>query len=94
MSNRLKYERFYWFHGRIKSGRYPNAARLVGERISVKNIEYSRVDGWCFRQTVQAMFDDSPLRITHHSPHSGKTFTRHTGPCHYEEKPRKQQNSP
>lgn len=179
MSDRLKYERFYWFHGRIKSGRYPNAARLVekfeisprtaqrdiefmrdrlgaplafdrrrrgycytddsfelpgywfsetnilalalairlasaipdpafkddlcrlinrvlgatgnkkescldqvGERISVKNIEYARVDGWCFRQTVQALFDDSPLQITYHSPHTAKTSTRHIRPLH------------
>lgn len=179
MSDRLKYERFYWFHGRIKAGRYPNAVRLaeefelsprtaqrdidfmrdrlgaplefdrrrrgycytddsfelpghwfsetnilalalairlasaipdqalkddlcrlidrvlgatgnrkescleqVDDRISVKNIEYARVDDWCFRQTVQALFDDSPLRITYHSPHTAKTSTRNIRPLH------------
>ncbi|MBU4263194.1 MAG: WYL domain-containing protein [Proteobacteria bacterium] len=179
MSDRLKYERFYWFHGRIKSSRYPNAARLVeefeisprtaqrdidfmrvhleaplefdrcrrgyfytddsfelpghwfsetnilalalairlastipdhafkddlcrlinrvlhstgkrkesclehvSERVSVKNIEYSQVDDWCFRQVVQALFDDSSLLITYHSPHTGKTSTRNIRPLH------------
>ncbi|RJX31248.1 MAG: transcriptional regulator [Desulfurivibrio sp.] len=179
MSDRLKYERFCWFHGRIKAGCHPNAARLaeeyeisrrtaqrdidfmrdhlgaplafdrrrrgyfytddsfelpgywfsetnilalalairlastipdhsfkddlcrligrvlgvvgkkkescleeVGERVSVKNIEYSQVDDWCFRQAVQALFDDSSLRITYRSPHSGKTSTRHVRPLH------------
>ncbi len=58
MSDRLKYERFNWFHGRIKSGRYPNAARLVEK------------------------YEISPLQITYHSPHSGKTSTRHIRPLH------------
>ena len=179
MSDRLKYERFCWFHNRIKAGRFPNAARLaenfeisrrtayrdiefmrfnleaplqfnhgrrgyvytddayelpgywfsetnvlalalavrlastipdhllkddlcrlidrvlnssgkkpkscleqVSEKISVKNIEYARVDEGCFRNIVEALFDNSSLRITYHSPHTGKTSTRKIHPLH------------
>jgi predicted DNA-binding transcriptional regulator YafY len=179
MSDRLKYERFVWFHSEIKTGRYPNTTRLVakyeislrtaqrdiafmrdfldapllydhgrrgyaytddayelpghwfsetnvlalalavrlastipdhllkddlcrligrvlgaighnrksclemvGEKISVKNIEYARVDECCFRQVAQALFDDTPLRITYHSPHTDKTSIRNIQPLH------------
>ena len=34
MSDRLKYERFTWFHGRIKGGAYPNA-RTLAERFEI-----------------------------------------------------------
>ena len=179
MSDRLKYERFLWFHDRIKSGRYPNAARLaeefeisprtaqrdidffrchvnaplkydrhrrgyeytdhtfelppnwinetnvlalalavrlastipdlsfkanlcnlinrvvdtsgktgessierVSNKISVKNIAYSKVDEWCFRETVQAFFDDRALKITYFSPYTVKISERNVQPLH------------
>ena len=179
MSDRLKYERFLWFHRQVKDGRFPNATALVaeygvsartaqrdiefirdrlqapllyqsrqrgysytdqtyelpaawinetnvlalalavrlastvpdaaikdelcclidkviplagrgagsclervGEKISVKNIEYSRVDEHCFRLLIQALFADRSLAITYHSPHSGITSQREIHPLH------------
>ncbi len=179
MSERLKYERFFWFHGRVKAGLYPNAKHLaeafeicgrtaqrdvdfmrdrlcapldfdrcrhgyrytdtsfelpaywisetnvlalalavrlastipdpalkdelcrlinrvmdtaggagescidqVSDKISVKNIEYGRVDERFFRQTVQALFEDQALRITYHSPHTARTSSRTIQPLH------------
>ena len=179
MSDRLKYERFLWFHRRIKSGRYPNASSLavafeissrtaqrdiefmrqslaaplqydpagrgykysddayelpaswisetnvlalalavrlastvpdpaikedlcrlidkviplsgktagscletIGAKISVKNIEYSRVDQACFRQVIRALFEDRSMRITYHTPHTAITSKRSIHPLH------------
>lgn len=47
MSDRLKYERFLWFHGQVKAGRYPNA-RILAEnfefcsRTAQREIEFIR----------------------------------------------------
>ena len=179
MSERLKYERFFWFHAQIKAGRYPNTRHLVEEfeitgrtaqrdiefmrdrfnapleydfrrrgyhyaddsfeipghwiseanvlslalavrlasaipdpalkddlcrlidrvtgatgkkgtsclnrvieKISVKNIEYAKVDSETFRQTVEALFEDRALRIAYHSPHTSETSTRTIQPLH------------
>ncbi|MGE4560838.1 MAG: WYL domain-containing protein, partial [Desulfobulbus sp.] len=40
----------------------------LGDKISVKNIEYARVDEQLFRLVVRALFDDWALRITYCSP--------------------------
>jgi predicted DNA-binding transcriptional regulator YafY len=179
MSERLKYERFFWFHEQIKAGKYPNAQHLaeefeitgrtaqrdiefmrdrfnapleydfrrrgyryaddsfeipghwisetnilslafsvrlastipdpalkddlcrlidrvtgatgkkgtsclnrLTEKISVKNIEYARVDTEIFRQVAEALFDDRALHITYHSPHTADTSTRTIQPLH------------
>lgn len=47
MSDRLKYERFIWFHGQIKAGKYPNAAHLaenyeLSGRTAQRDIEFFR----------------------------------------------------
>jgi predicted DNA-binding transcriptional regulator YafY len=179
MSDRLKYEWFFWFHGRIKAEKYPNARHLaeefeinvrtaqrdidfmrdrlaaplffdrsrhgyrytdnsyelpghwinetnvlalafavrlpsaipdpalkddlcrlidrvtgatgkkgksclnrITEKISVKNIEYARVDTETFRRAAEALFDDQALRISYHSPHTNRTSTRTVLPLH------------
>ncbi len=176
MSERQTFERFYWFHGKIKAGRYPNSRHLsckfeisertahrvieflrdrlqaplefvrarngyhytddaweipshwinetnilalslavrlastipdpalkddlcrmidhvtmlpdracldqVARKVSVKNIEYARVNTDTFRQAVEALFTDRPLRITYHSPHNGNTSARTIQPLH------------
>lgn len=28
MGKKLAYERYYWFHGQVKAGQYPNAKKL------------------------------------------------------------------
>ena len=47
MSDRLKYERFLWFHGQIKAGRFPNAGNLaenfeLSGRTAQRDIEFIR----------------------------------------------------
>ncbi|GAB6193813.1 helix-turn-helix transcriptional regulator [Desulfocastanea catecholica] len=47
MSDRLKYERFLWFHGQIKAGRFPNADNLADHfelsgRTAQRDIEFIR----------------------------------------------------
>ncbi len=54
----------------------------LGDKISVKNIEYARVDEQFFRLIVQALFDDRSLRITYCSPHSGAVSERIVQPLH------------
>ena len=179
MSDRLKYERFLWFHGRVKANRYPNAGDLadkyeisnrtaqrdiefmrdrlnapleynrekrgyfysdssyqlpslwftedsivalslavrlassvpdteikqklcellkrilnlrdsdgklcfddISERISVKNIEYSRVDEEYFHEIVNALFKGKPLTIAYYSPHKDERTVRTILPLH------------
>lgn len=54
----------------------------LGEKISVKNIEYARVDEQFFRLIVRALFDDCALHITYRSPHSGAVSERTVQPLH------------
>jgi len=180
MGDQLKYERFLWFHGRVKAGRYPNARHLadhyeisprtaqrvigfmqdrlnapleydkprngyfytregyelpnkwisegdvvalalavrlasavpdtgvksqlckmfdtifnrvdsgaaklchesIGEKISVKNIEYSKVDERFFHEIVNALFLEKPVAISYYSPHSGRKSERTVLPLH------------
>lgn len=47
MSDRLKYERFLWFHGQVKAGRFPNASHLaktfeLSGRTAQRDIEFIR----------------------------------------------------
>lgn len=178
MGDRLKYERFLWFHGRVKAGGYPNSVHLaekyeishrtaqrdiefmkdnlsapleynyekkgyyygdetyelparwfsednimslalavrlasaipdaeikqelcdflqkvfdfsgskkiclegISEKISVKNIEYSRVDEKYFHEMVSALFTERPVSIAYYSPHTGKKSVRTILPLH------------
>ncbi|HWR89884.1 MAG TPA: hypothetical protein VN260_06460 [Dissulfurispiraceae bacterium] len=44
MSERLKYERFLWFHARVKSGRHPSSRHLVEVfEISQRTAYYCRL---------------------------------------------------
>ncbi|MEW6108971.1 MAG: YafY family protein [Nitrospirota bacterium] len=179
MGDRLKYERFLWFHGRVRSEKYPNASQLaeryeisprtaqrdiefmrdslnapleyshekrgyfyndrsyelpahwfseenimalalavrlastipdagiknklcdfiekitdiqgsdrklcienISEKISVKNIEYSRVDEKYFHEIVSALFQKKPVSIAYYSPHTNKKSVRTVLPLH------------
>jgi len=54
----------------------------LGDKISVKNIEYARVDEQLFRKIVRALFEDQPLHITYSSPYSGTITERTIQPLH------------
>jgi predicted DNA-binding transcriptional regulator YafY len=179
MSKKLAYERYYWFHGQVKAGRFPNATKLskqfeistkqaqrdiefmrdrigaplvyfpdkkgyalendgyelppvwfnedellalclalrlastlpdlklksslykllekfltfrfldsapsladIMKKVSVKNIEYYKVDEATFRWVIGALFRDSALRILYHTPHKHETTERVIQPLH------------
>jgi hypothetical protein len=47
MGKKLAYERYYWFHGQIKSGHYPNARKLaerfeLSDKQAQRDIEFMR----------------------------------------------------
>jgi predicted DNA-binding transcriptional regulator YafY len=66
MSDRLKYERFLWFHGRTKANRFPNARHLaeafeISARTAQRDIEF-------IRERLEA-----PLKYDHN--HRGYCYT-------------------
>lgn len=62
-------------------GKTINFARL-SDKISVKNIEYTRVNEHFFRRVVEALLNDLPVTISYHSPHSERTTMRIVQPLH------------
>jgi predicted DNA-binding transcriptional regulator YafY len=60
MGKKLAYERYYWFHGQIKAGRYPNARKLseefeVSEKQAQRDIEF-------MRDRMRAPFEYNPYK--------------------------------
>jgi predicted DNA-binding transcriptional regulator YafY len=179
MAKKLAYERYHWFHGQIKAGRYPNARKLaeefelsgkqgqreiefmrdrlcaplvydsgrrgykyeddgyelppiwykedellalclalrlastlpdlklkdslhelldkfltfrsldphvslaeIKEKVSVKNVEYYRVDEMVFHKVVDSLFRNETLRICYYTPHKDETTDRIIRPLH------------
>lgn len=66
MSDRLKYERFLWFHCQIKAGRWPNAGNLA---------EHFEISGRTAQRDVEFIRDrlDAPLQYNHQ--HRGYCYT-------------------
>ncbi|BDD88559.1 helix-turn-helix transcriptional regulator [Desulfofustis limnaeus] len=54
----------------------------LSDKISVKNIEYARVDEKIFRLVVRALFDERSLRIKYRSPYGGTASERAIQPLH------------
>jgi len=54
----------------------------LSDKISVKNIEYSRVNEIFFHDIVNALFETQPISITYYSPHSKKASERTILPLH------------
>jgi len=70
MSDRLKFERFLWFHGRIKAERYPNASHLAEEfeispRTAQRDIEFirHRLEAFTATQTAEKSNDQRVSEI-------------------------------
>ncbi len=179
MGKKLAYERYYWFHGQIKAGQYPNAKKLsekfeisqkqaqreiefmrdrlcaplfynpgpkgyeyeddsyelppiwfkedellalclalrlastlpdhklkdslyellekfltfrflgsppgltdIKEKVSVKNVEYYRVDESVFHKVMESLFRDEPLKVSYYTPHKNETTERIIQPLH------------
>jgi predicted DNA-binding transcriptional regulator YafY len=56
--------------------------RSMETKISVKNIEYYRVDETIFHQTLSALFRGNSLRISYRTPHTGHDTERAILPLH------------
>ncbi len=179
MAKKLSYERYHWFHGQVKAGRYPNARKLaerfelsekhaqrevefmrdrlcaplvydssqkgyeyeddgyelpplwfkadellalclalrlastlpdpgfknslydllakfltfrsldsdvsieeIKEKVSVKNVEYYKVDETIFHKVVDSLFRNESLKISYHTPHKDETTERVIQPLH------------
>jgi len=54
----------------------------ISENISVKNVEYSRVDEELFHEAVNALFHKQPLTIAYYSPHKDEKTVRTILPLH------------
>jgi len=54
----------------------------LGKRISVKNIEYARVDETIFQKVVDAVFYNKALEISYYSPHKDEATQRVILPLH------------
>lgn len=54
----------------------------IKEKVSVKNVEYYKVDETIFRKVVGALFRSSPLKISYYTPHKHEVTERTIQPLH------------
>jgi predicted DNA-binding transcriptional regulator YafY len=54
----------------------------IQEKISVKNVEYAKVEGTIFHRIMDALFRDESVRIVYHNPHKHETSERAIRPLH------------
>ncbi|MDF1594164.1 MAG: WYL domain-containing protein [Desulfobacterales bacterium] len=66
----------------IHSIKSPFTLDELGEKISVKNIEYARVDETIFQMVVDALFLQKALEIDYFSPHKDEDSRRVIFPLH------------
>jgi len=54
----------------------PPNPKKIDEKISVKNIQYYKVDETIFHKTVNALFQNESVSITYYSPHKHEATDR------------------
>lgn len=64
------------------SFKIPISIDEISEKISVKNIQYSRIDEATFAKVIDALFYKKPLRIQYYSPHKDEKTERDIFPLH------------
>lgn len=62
-------------------GALPRLSEII-EKVSVKNIQYYKVDETIFHNTVDALFRNDPVKISYHSPHTNEITARIILPLH------------
>lgn len=60
----------------------PPSLRDLKEKVSVKNIEYYRVDEAIFHRVINNLFRNEPAMISYYSPHKRETTERLIQPLH------------
>lgn len=71
-------EKIFVLHGSDKK----TNIRDISKKISVKNIEYSRVNEKYFHQITDTLFKEAPVTITYYSPHKNERTERTILPLH------------
>jgi predicted DNA-binding transcriptional regulator YafY len=66
----------------LQSGDAQNCIEGISEKVSVKNIEYSRVDEEFFHEITDSLFRERPVVMAYYSPHTGKKSVRTVLPLH------------
>lgn len=59
----------------------PTLAEII-EKVSVKNVEYSRVNEVIFRKAIGALFGNRSMKIVYYSPHKHEASERIIHPLH------------
>ncbi len=54
----------------------------IKEKVSVKNVEYYKVDETVFHKVVDSLFQRDALKISYHTPHKDETTERVVQPLH------------
>ena len=54
----------------------------LSDKVSIKNIEYSKANEYTFTMALDALFRSKPLIIKYYSPHNNETTTRDVLPLH------------
>lgn len=60
----------------------PTRLKDIREKVSVKNIQYYRIDEAVFHRVLASLFSREPMDINYFSPHSGKESRRTVVPLH------------
>ena len=66
----------------LRSADTPPGFRDLEEKVSVKNVAYSRVPEPVFHAVVTALFREHTLKITYRTPHKNETTERVVRPLH------------
>jgi len=66
----------------LYSSEVPVSLAGLGEKVSVKNIEYSRTNEKTFQKVLDSLLNRRPVRIEYYSPHKDESTVRHILPLH------------
>lgn len=66
----------------LHSGGTAASLAALAEKVSVKNIEYSRTDGRIFHQVLDHLLQNRTITIAYYSPHADETTKRDILPLH------------
>lgn len=60
----------------------PPTLEDLKEKVSVKNVEYYKVDESVFHKVIGALFQSEPLKISYYTPHKDEMTERNVQPLH------------
>lgn len=60
----------------------PPSIKDLREKVSVKNVEYYKVEGPIFHKVMDSLFRDEPIKISYYTPHKDEETERTIQPLH------------